>query len=118
MTKSQDTKILLYLIEFDKSTAYAISQGTGISIPQITYRINKLIDSGIISSVVEDNKTYYNVHPALKSNEIISEITGLMKKVCDVIDRAKYTKPSGMKSIIELIISRLELSEPNDEEIV
>lgn len=118
MTKSQDTKILTSLINTDESTAYAISQDTGISIPQVNYRLNKLIESKAVTSLTKGEKTYYYVHPALKSDAVIKNITALMKQVADEIDTVAYTEPSGMRVIIEFIISKLDISEPPEEDII
>lgn len=114
--KSQDTKILLSLVNNDGSTAYAISQDTKISVPQVTYRLNKLVESRAVTLKTDNDKTYYFVHPALKSNEVMEKIISLMKKVADEIDKIEYTDPRGMKAIIELIISRLDISERREEE--
>lgn len=114
--KSQDTKILLSLIDnSDGSTAYTISKNTGISNPQVIYRLEKLIKSKVVISQVRDDKIYYYAHPALVSEGVMKKITTLIKEVADEIDRAGYTEPAGMKFIIELIISRLDISEPELE---
>ncbi len=45
-------------------------------------------------------------------------MTLLIKKVADEIDKLSYTEPEGMKVIIELIISRLDISEPKEEDSI
>lgn len=113
--KNQDIKILLSLIISNGSTAYVISKDTKISVPQIMYRLNKLVESKAVTAVVNNDKTLYYVHPALKSEEVINRITVLLKEVADEIDKISYTEPDGLKTIIELIISSIDISDPEEE---
>ncbi len=115
--KSQDTDILLSLVYSDGSTAYMISKETKISVPQVMYRLNKLVESKAVSSEIKGDKTYYYVHPALKSEEVILKITSLLQEVVNEVEKVAHTEEDGMKTIIELIISNIEL-EPKQEDIV
>ncbi len=63
----QDDEILSALVVEDKMTAYALSKETEISVPQINFRMVKLVSIGVVKQVVEDGKTSYSVHPVLKS---------------------------------------------------
>ena len=113
--KNQDTKILLSLVNNDGSTAYMLSKDTKISVPQIMYRLNKLVESKAVTAVVDGDKTNYYAHPALKSEETMNKIALLLKEVADEIDKVLFTESTGLKTIIELIISTMEVSEPEEE---
>ena len=117
VTSPQDTIILLLLIHTEKSlTAYGISKQTNISIPQVQFRLSKLEEQGIVTSVIDNNKTVYTIHPALKSRECIDEITEHIKAISDIIDTVEYTTPTAMKYIIAFIIERTVVLEPEAEE--
>jgi len=109
---NQDSEIISVLVVEDKITAYGISQETGISIPQVTYRLRKMIDDEVVESKTIDDKTMYFIHPVLKSEEDMRYIAYLIKKIVDKIDTMKYISPDGIKTILSFIIGHIELTEP------
>ncbi len=112
----QDDEILSALVVEDKMTAYALSKETEISVPQINFRMVKLVSIGVVKQVVEDGKTSYSVHPVLKSKESIEDIALHIKEIFDIIDNTEETSIDGIKSIIGFIVSKtsIDISElPN-----
>ncbi len=115
MAKEQDYNIISSLTTSDGETTYYISKDIGVSVPQVQYRIDKLLRCGIIKSKKDDNKTLYYIHPALKSKKAMGEIAACIKEIVDIIDNIERLSPEGMKSIISFIISKTELSETSDD---
>lgn len=112
----QDSSIISSLIMKKEMTAYSISKDTGISVPQVQYRINKLLISGIIKENVKDNKTLYTVHQAFKSKEAMEEIASYIKEIVDVVDNIEVLSPDGMREFISFVVSRTEMSETSETE--
>ena len=111
----QDSEIISVLVVEDEITAYGISQETGISIPQVTYRLKKMVNDEVVESKTFDGKTMYFIHPVLKSEEDMKYIAYLIMKIVDKIDEVKNISPEGIKSILSFIIGRVELTEPPTE---
>lgn len=115
MVKEQDYNIISSLTTGDGETAYSISKDIGISVPQVQYRIDKLLRCGIVKSRKEDNKTLYYIHPALKSKKAMGEIAAYIKAIVDIIDNIERLSPEGMKALVSFIVSKTELSEVSDD---
>jgi len=114
--KNQDATILKALIKSDGSTAYSLSRVTRISVPQTTYRLNKLVNAKVVRA--ENNgKTRFFVHPALKDAMVLDHIAHQIKDISDTIDQIEYTTPNGMRAILELVMASVKFVEPgeNDE---
>ena len=115
ITNEQDSSIISSLIVEKDMTAYSISKDIGISVPQVQYRIDKLLRCGIVKSRKNDNKTLYYIHPALKSKKAMSEIASYIKAIVDIIDNIERLSPEGMKALVAFIVSKTELSEVSDD---
>lgn len=111
---NQDSDIISSLIMKKEMTAYTISKDTGISVPQVQYRINKLLANGIVKANAKENKTLYYVHPAFKSREAMEIIASYIKEIVDVIDDVESLSPDGMKLFISFVVSKTEMSESED----
>lgn len=105
----QDDEILSALVVEDKMTAYALCKETGISVPQINFRIVKLISTGVVKQNVEKDKTSYSIHPVLKSKEAIAEIAAYIKNIFDIVDETEETSIDGIKAIIGFILSKTDI---------
>lgn len=109
MKDEQDCEIISALIVEDKMTAYALSKETGISVPQINFRIEKLVSVGVINSHDDErNKTLYSIHPVFKSNKSVESIATHIKDIFDIIDKSKETSIDGIKVVIGFILSKTE----------
>lgn len=106
-----DINIISSLIVKKEMTSYSISKDVGVSVPQIQYRIDKLLLTGILKSRVESGKTLYKVHPALKSKDAVKVIAGYIKEIVDIVDDIEILSPEGMKVFISFIISKTEISD-------
>lgn len=115
INNEQDSSIISSLVVEKEMTAYSISKDIGISVPQVQYRIDKLLICGIVKSKKEDNKTLYYIHPALKSKKVMGEIAAYIKAIVDVIDNIERLSPEGMKALVSFIVSKTELSEASDD---
>ena len=115
MAKEQDYNIISSLIISDGETAYSISKDIKASVPQVQYRIGKLLRCGIIKSKIEDNKTLYYIHPALKSKKAMEEIASYIKDIVDIIDNIEKLSPDGMKVIISFIVNKTEITDISDD---
>ena len=114
ISKEQDSSIISSLVVEKEMTAYSISKDIGISVPQVQYRIDKLLRCGIVKSRKDDNKTLYYIHPALKSKKAMGEIAAYIKAIVDIIDNIERLSPEGMKALVSFIVSKTELSEVSD----
>ena len=112
---SQDTDIMLQLTYTDSMTAYAISQATGISVPQVNFRLIKMIENGVVS-LNEFNlpKKTYSIHPALRSKAAIEGIGQNLMEILQIIDEIEPTTIPGMETIIRFITDRLKI-QPSSE---
>lgn len=115
MVKEQDFEIISSLTTSDGETTYSISKDIGASVPQVQYRIDKLLKCGIVKSKRDDSKTLYYIHPALKSKKAMSEVATYIKAIVDVIDNIERLSPEGMKALVSFIVSKTELSEVSDD---
>lgn len=111
----QDSNILSSLAAETEATAYTISKDIQVSVPQVQYRIDKLVKCGIIKAKKISNKTLYSVHPALKSKEAMEEIASYIKAIVDTIDEVERLSPEGMKALISFIISKTDMTETEEE---
>lgn len=113
--EEQDSSIISSLVVKKEMTAYSISKDIGISVPQVQYRIDKLLRCGIVKSRKDDNKTLYYIHPALKSKKAMGEIASYIKAIVDIIDNIERLSPEGMKALVSFIVSKTEMSEVSDD---
>lgn len=113
--QNQDSDILLFLIHNENSTSYAISQDTGISIPQTEFRLTKLIDNGVVKEVKEENRTTYSVHEALKSKDLLKNIEDMIQSMAYSIDNIEPISLDGFKCVLNFISGRIEFVEPEKE---
>jgi len=119
MATEQDYDIISSLIVNSGVTAYSISKDIGLSVPQVQYRIDKLLRCGIIKAKVCNSKTLYSTHPALKSKDVMEEIASYIKAIVDSIDDIERLSPDGMKVLMSFIINKTEMIEvEKDTEIV
>jgi len=109
MAIEQDYDIISSLIVNNGVTAYFISKDIGLSVPQVQYRIDKLLRCGIIKSKVNSGKTLYSTHPALKSKVVMEEIASYIKAIVDSIDDIERLSPDGMKVLMSFIINKTEM---------
>lgn len=117
MTSEQDDSIISEIIRSDsRLTAYGISQRTNISVPQVQYRLNKLVEKSVVRSSTEDSKKTYEVHPVLKSKKDIDGIASRIKEIVDIIDEVEYTSADGIRILIDFILSRTEIKDRDAEE--
>lgn len=110
----QDNSILSALMNEDNMTAYAISGcTTNISIPQVTFRLKKLIENKVVIERKDDinGSAIYSIHPSLKSNDIIKKISTHIKKIVDLIDEEQYATSDGIKCIISFILSKTDIED-------
>lgn len=110
----QDSSIISSLVVKKEMTSYSISKDIGISVPQVQYRIDKLLRCGIVKSKRINGKTLYYIHPALKSKKTMGEIATYIKAIVDIIDNIERLSPEGMKALISFIVSKTELFEVSD----
>lgn len=110
----QDNKILSALIEQDKQTSYSLSQITGISVPQINFRLSKLVLDKVVYEIKENEKTIYTVHGSLKSKATVNKIADRIKEIADVVDKEEYATPEGMRSILCFILSKITFEDPKE----
>lgn len=113
--EEQDSSIISSLVVKKEVTAYSISKDIGISVPQVQYRIDKLLGCGIVKSKKVDNKTLYYIHPALKSKKAMGEIAAYIKAIVDVIDNIERLSPEGMKALVSFIVSKTDISDVSDD---
>lgn len=108
---NQDNAILSALIQKDKQTSYSLSAETGISTPQINFRLGKLIESQVVVESKEDDKTTYSIHNSLKSKDAIKKVSEHIKSISDIIDNEQYATPEGTRTIICFILSKTEIQD-------
>lgn len=108
---NQDNEILSALMDEDKQTSYFLSQQTGISIPQVNFRLKKLIENKVVIEEKDNDKTIYSIHPSLKSQDVVKKISIHIKKIIDLIDKEQYASPDGMKCIISFILSKTDIKD-------
>lgn len=113
----QDITILSMLGSEEGETAYGIASGTSISVPQVTFRLGKLQEIGVVKSIERDNKTFYICHPALKSQKTIQKITSHIKAIIDEIDKVEAISTEGLKVILSFIVDKTDIEEPNIDDI-
>jgi len=107
----QDNQILSSLIEKDKQTSYLLSQNTKISIPQINFRLAKLVEYQVVTESKEEDKTVYSIHDSLKSKTAIKKVSEHIKEISDIIDKEHYATSEGIKTILCFILSKTEISD-------
>ncbi len=88
-----------------------MSQETGISTPQINFRLSKLVESQVVTESKEDDKTVYSVHDSLKSKTAIKKVSEHIKEISDIIDKEHYATSEGIKTILCFILSKTEISD-------
>lgn len=116
MKSEQNSDILSVLSVESELTAYAISKETGISVPQVNFRIDKLVKCGVVIPKEDGVRTVYSAHPVLRSRDAIELIATYIKEIVDAIDGVQSIQPTGAKAIIEFILDKTEINEPVDTE--
>jgi len=114
LNNEQDYEIMSALsVAEEPLTAYAIAKETDIAIPQVTYRLRKLVDYDVVRNIVTD-KTRYEVHPILKSREKLEEILDLLSDIITLIDKTQAVTTDGVKEILAFMIDRIEFEDPEN----
>jgi len=108
---SQDSKIISCILHNGSLSAYGISHITGISIPQATYRLNKLYKSGVISPDTVEHKTVYSIHSTLQSTDVLTKIVEHLQSIVYLINDTDELSPEGTKAIICYILDIANISE-------
>jgi len=115
LNNEQDYEIMSALSVAEKPlTAYAIAKETDIAIPQVTYRLRKLIDYDVVRGIIEGNTTRYEIHPILKSREKLEEIVGLLTDIITLIDETQAITTDGVKEILAFMVDRIEFEDPEN----
>lgn len=110
MLTDQDMDIIISLINSkDALSVYRISKDSGISSPQVAFRLSKLIPTGLVKSVTVNDKTKYTSHPLLRSRKSVEAITNKIADIVDLIDEIEKTEPEQMKHMLLFIIERTEI---------
>lgn len=110
----QDNQILSSLIEKDKQTSYLLSQNTKISVPQINFRLAKLVEYQVVTESKEEDKTVYSIHDSLKSKPAIKKVSEHIKEIADIIDKEHYATSEGIKTILCFILSKVEIQDSSE----
>lgn len=113
-TTKQDNAILSVLVAKDKQTSYQLSKLTGISNPQINFRLTKLIESQVVIETKEEDKTVYSIHSSLKSKEVVKKVSEYIKNISDLVDKEQYATPDGIRTILCFILSKLEIQDSSE----
>ena len=96
-------------------TVYALAQKTGISQPQVKYRLEKLLASTIVDRVKVGNRTVYSIHPVFHKHETVDSLMTELVKLFEVIDEIHPTPLMGLKTIISFLIEILvEIKDDNN----
>lgn len=115
MNNEQDYEILSALSSSNEPmTTYAIAKVTGITIPQVRYRVTKLVHYDVITAIATDRKTTYDTHPVLKSRESLEELIVLLTAMITLIDETQAITTDGVKKILAFIIDRIEFEDPEN----
>jgi len=104
----QDLKIINTMLTNGAITAYAIAQETKISNPQTKYRLNKLVESSLVTIFDGENKTLYDLHPVLQSNDAIMKIMEHITQIVEIVDDVQYTPLVGIQHLFYYLIRNLE----------
>ena len=116
MNSEHDYEIMSALsIAEEPLTAYAIAKETDIAIPQVTYRLRKLVNDDVVSSTTTDKKTRYEIHPILKSTEKLEEIVGLLTDIITLVDETQAITTDGVKTILAFMVDKIEFEDPENE---
>lgn len=111
----QDNQILTSLIDIDKQTSYSISQHTGISVPQVNFRLVKLVENKVVYELNENEKSVYSIHNSLKSKTVVNKIATKIKEISDEIDKVEYAAPEGIRSILCFILSKITFEDSEEQ---
>jgi len=112
LNNDQDYEILSALVRADNPmTAYAIGKETGITIPQVRYRLTKLAGFGVVTATPEKNKTVYDIHSILKSMESLEKIACLLTDIISIIITAEEIDADGVKMILAFIVDRIDFED-------
>lgn len=110
----QDNKILLALLGAEQPlTRYAIAKETGIHKTQVEFRLNKMMEFGVVRTDEGGKTTTYLLHPSLTNKSTVDLISKKVKDISDAIDKMELTTPEGMSMIIAFIIEHTDIKRPN-----
>lgn len=107
MLTDQDIKIIHTLIREGDLTAYALAQKTNISIPQVQYRLNKLLDCEVVDIINGENKNYWSIHPIFHSKDSIDSLKEKIEEAINSIEPLQTTPLDGLKLIFSFLIDSL-----------
>lgn len=108
MLTAQDIKIIHTLIREGDLTAYAIGQKTNISIPQVQYRLNKLLECQVVDMVNGENKSYWSIHPVFHSKESVDFMGEKITEIIDILEEDEPIPLEGIKLIMSFFIDSLK----------
>lgn len=108
MLTAQDYKIIKTILSEGACTAYLIAKETKISVTQVQYRLEKLVDTTLVTRSNSDNRTLYDTHPLLLDGEKINQIGERITEIVELIDTAQYTPLTGVQHILVWLINYLE----------
>lgn len=108
MLTAQDIKIIHTLIREGDLTAYALGQKTNISIPQVQYRLNKLLECSVVDMVNGENKNYWSIHPVFHHTESVTFMGEKIAEIIDLVEEIETVPLEGIKLIMSFFIDSLD----------
>lgn len=111
LTKNE-VEVYLILLELGEAKIYEISNKSKISRPNIYDTVKKLVEKGLVTSIVKDRKTYFKPLPPTRLLEILKDrennILNILPKLNQIYEQKKI-KPSievfegaeGLKAIMD-----------------
>jgi len=112
----QDSQIILSLLDSDAPiTRNHLSRETGIDKKQVTNRLDKLQNGGVVYRFRDKNAWRYTLHPVLKSRVAVEEITNHLRDISTIIDGMHMTTPEGLKTLITFIIEHTDVVKANGD---
>lgn len=98
-------------------TAYAISVETKISQPQVSFRLDKLVEDGVVIESVTGKKTLYYAHDVFYDKEAMLKISEYIESIVETIYDVGEIPQDGIKIVMGYISSSIEISgETGDDE--
>lgn len=117
MNNEQDYEILSTLARTDKPlTAYGVGKEAGIPIPQVRYRLTKLVDYEVVKAISSNKKTVYEIHTILKSMDKLEEIACLLTDIISIIITAETIGAEGIKTILAFIVDRIDFEDAENND--
>lgn len=114
----QDFQIISALIsDGTKSgmTAYSISTETKISQTQVSFRLDKLIDNGVVTESKTGKKTLYYAHDVFYDKKAMELIAEYIELIVETIYGIGEIHQDGIKIVMGYISSGIEISDETDD---